>query len=201
MSNWIITPDKYLSSDEIRQLKRTIAEIAVLGKSKGNQAPVRDVLIISLALNTGLRVSEISNLKVVDVYLKRGQNSLIVRKGKGDKDRIVAFGPKLKSQIVEYLNYRKSDSEYLFPSERGDKLSRSGIQKIFKKIAKKAKLAKHYSIHCLRHTYATQIYKASGFNLRLVQQQLGHASITTTSVYSHVDSEQLEEAISSLEEE
>lgn len=80
MSNWIITPDKYLSSDEIRQLKRTIAEIAVLGKSKGNQAPVRDVLIISLALNTGLRVSEISNLKVVDVYLKRGQNSLIVRK-------------------------------------------------------------------------------------------------------------------------
>jgi len=201
MSNWIITPDKYLSSDEIKQLKRAIAEIAVLGKSKGNQAPVRDALIINLALNTGLRVSELSNLRVQDLHLKRGQNSLVVRKGKGDKDRIVAFGPKLKSQIVEYLKYRISDSEFLFPSERGEKLSRSGIQKTFKKIAKKAKLAKHYSIHCLRHTYATQIYKASGFNLRLVQQQLGHASITTTSVYSHVDSEQLEEAISSLEEE
>lgn len=201
MSNWIITPDKYLSTDEIRQLKRTIAEIAVLGKSKGNQAPVRDALIINLALNTGLRVSELSNLKVVDMYLKRGQNSLIVRKGKNNKDRIVAFGPKLKSQVTEYLKYRKYDSEYLFPSERGEKLSRSGIQKIFKKIAKKARLAKYYSIHCLRHTYATQIYKASGFNLRLVQQQLGHASITTTSVYSHVDNEQLEEAISMFEEE
>lgn len=201
MSNWIITPDKYLSSNEIKQLKRTIAETAVLGKSRGNQAPVRDALIISLALNTGLRVSELSNLKVVDVYLKRGQNSLIVKNGKGSKDRIVAFGPKLKTRIAEYLKYRKSDSEYLFPSERGEKLSRSGIQKIFKKIAKKARLAKHYSIHCLRHTYATQIYKASGYNLRLVQQQLGHASITTTSVYSHVDSEQLENAIKSYEKE
>lgn len=201
MTNWIITPEKYLSSDEIKQLKRTIAETAVIGKSKGNQAPVRDALIINLALNTGLRVSELSNLKVVEVYLKRGQNSLKVKNGKGSKDRIVAFGPKLKSQIVEYLKYRKTNSEYLFPSEREDKLTRSGIQKIFKKIAKKARLEKHYSIHCLRHTYATQIYKASGFNLRLVQQQLGHASITTTSVYSHVDNEQLEDAISSMEEE
>ena len=150
-----------------------------IAKSRGIQAPVRDALIIELALGTGLRVSEMSNLKVEDLYLKRGQGSIHVKNGKGGKNRVVDIGSNLKKQILEFLDYRNMNSPYLFPSERGEKMTRSGIQQIFKKWAKKAKIPSHYSIHSLRHTYATNLYKASGYNLRLVQKQLGHSSPLT----------------------
>ncbi|NQT63864.1 MAG: tyrosine-type recombinase/integrase [Candidatus Marinimicrobia bacterium] len=178
-----------------------IGDDYILAKAKGIQAPVRDALIIELALNTGLRVSELSNLKVEHLYLKKGQNSLIVRNGKGGKDRIVQFGPGLKNQILEYMDYRTRRSEYLFTSHRGDQLTSSGIQQVFKKYARKAKLPSHYSIHSLRHTYATNLYKASGYNLRMVQKQLGHASITTTMAYSDVIGQDLDDAIQALETE
>jgi len=201
MPQWIITPDKYLTPEEVKQLRKTCHEAALLAKAKGVQAPVRDALIIELALNTGLRVSELSNLRVEHLYLKKGQNSLIVRNGKGGKDRNVQFGPGLKSQILEYLDYRTRQSEYLFTSHRSDQITSSGIQQIFKKYAKKTKLPTHYSIHSLRHTYATNLYKASGYNLRMVQKQLGHASITTTMAYSDVIGQDLDDAILALEAE
>jgi len=201
MPQWIITPDKYLTPEEVKQLRKTCHEAALLAKAKGVQAPVRDALIIELALNTGLRVSELSNLRVEHLYLKKGQNSLFVRNGKGGKDRNVQFGHGLKSQILEYLDYRTRQSEYLFTSHRSDQITSSGIQQIFKKYAKKTKLPTHYSIHSLRHTYATNLYKASGYNLRMVQKQLGHASITTTMAYSDVIGQDLDDAILALEAE
>jgi len=201
MPQWIITPDKYLTPDEVKQLRKTYQEAALLAKAKGVQAPVRDALIIELALNTGLRVSELSKLKVEHLYLKKGQNSLIVKNGKGGKDRVVQFGPKLKNQILEYLGYRFKESEYLFISQRGYQITSSGIQQVFKKYAKMAMLPPHYSIHSLRHTYATYLYKASGYNLRMVQKQLGHSSITTTMAYSDVIGQDLDDAILALETE
>ena len=169
--NWILTPDKFLTLEETNQLRKTYSEAATIAKSRGIQAPVRDTLIIELALGSGLRVSEMANLKVVDLYLKRGQSSIHVKNGKGGKDRVVDIGSNLKKQIIEFLDYRTTDSQYIFPSERGEKMTRSGIQQVFKKWAKKAGLPTHYSIHSLRHTYATNLYKASGYNLRLVQRQ------------------------------
>ena len=201
MPQWIITPDKYLTPEEVKQLRKTCHDAALLAKAKGVQAPVRDSLIIELALGTGLRVSEISNLKVEDLHLKKGQNSLLVNKGKGGKSRVVVFGPRLKKQILEFLDYRVTDSAYLFPSQRGEQMTRSGIQQVFKKFTKKADLPSRYSIHALRHTYATNIYKSSGYNLRLVQQQLGHSSPTTTSVYSAVLNPDLDQAVNRLESE
>ena len=197
--NWIISPDKYLTLEETKRLRKTCQEAALIARSKGVQAPVRDNLIIELALGTGLRVSELADLKVDDLYLKKGQNSLYVRNGKGGKDRVVQFSAKLKEQILDYLDYRQSNSLILFPSERGAQMTRFGIGQVFKKWAKKAGLSGHYSIHCLRHTNATNLYKASGYNLRLVQQQLGHSSISTTSVYSAVMNEDLEMALEQLE--
>ena len=197
--NWIISPDKYLTLEETKRLRKTCQEAALIARSKGVQAPVRDNLIIELALGTGLRVSELADLKVDDLYLKKGQNSLYVRNGKGGKDRVVQFSAKLKEQILDYLDYRQSNSLILFPSERGAQMTRFGIGQVFKKWAKKAGLSGHYSIHCLRHTYATNLYKASGYNLRLVQQQLGHSDISTTSVYSSVLNQDLEKALERLE--
>ena len=149
-------------------------------------------------MGTGLRVSEMANLKVEDIHFRKGQNSLTVRDGKGSKDRVVAFNNRLKSLIQEYFDYRFSKSPYLFYSERGDKMTRFGISKVFKKMALEAGLSSHHSIHTLRHTYATNLYKASGYNLRLVQKQLGHSNITTTTVYSDVLSKDLEDAVENL---
>ena len=140
-----------------------------------------------------------ANLKIEDLYIKRGQASIYVKNGKGGKDRVVDIGSNLKKQILEFLDYRTMNSPYLFPSERGEKMSRSGIQQVFKKWAKKSGIPSHYSIHSLRHTYATNLYKASGYNLRLVQRQLGHSSPTVTQVYADVMDSDVEEALRNME--
>ena len=197
--NWIITPDKYLTKDDTKRLRKTCREAMTIAKSRGIQAPVRDALIIELALGSGLRVSEMAYLKAEDLYLKRGQGAIHVKNGKGGKDRVVDIGSNLKKQILEFLDYRTMNSPYLFPSERGEKMSRSGIQQVFKKWAKKAGLSSHYSIHSLRHTYATNLYKASRYNLRLVQKQLGHSSPSITQVYADVMNTDVEEALKNLE--
>ena len=197
--NWIITPDKYLTKDDTKHLRKTCYERAAIAKSKGIQAPVRAALIIELALGSGLRVSEMANLKIEDLYLKRGQSSIYVKNGKGGKDRVVDIGANLRKHIAEFLDYRAINSPYLFPSERGERMTRSGIQQVFKKWAKRARISAHYSIHSLRHTYATNLYKASGYNLRLVQRQLGHSSPTVTQVYADVMDTDVEEALKNLE--
>ena len=199
MSQWLITPDKFLRTQETRSLRSFTSSQALLARTKGTQNPVRNHLIIELALGTGLRVSELASLQVKDLHLGKGQNSLIVRNGKGGKDRVVSFNSTLKKLIAEYLDYRTSNSPFLFHSERADQMTRFGISRVFKKLAKQAGLPEHHSIHSLRHTYATNLYKASEYNLRLVQKQLGHSSITTTSVYSDVISKDLEDALEKLE--
>ncbi len=199
MSQWIITPEKYLKDEEVKVLRKTASDMAIIAKSKGNQNAVRNQLIIELALGTGLRVSEMTNLRVGDLHLGKGQNSLIVRNGKGGKDRIVAFNSKLKILIQDYLDYRLSDSLYLFHSERGEKMTRFGISTVFKTIANSAGIDSHHSIHSCRHTYATNLYKASGYNLRMVQKQLGHSNITTTSVYSDVINKDLDQALENMD--
>ena len=199
MSQWIVTPDKFLMEEEAKRLRRYCEDVAIIAKSKGNQMAVRNRLIIEMALGTGLRVSELANLKVEEIHIRKGQNSLTVNNGKGGKDRVVGLNNKLKVLVQEYLDYRNSTSSYIFPSERGDKMTRFGIGRVFKTMAARAGLDSKHSIHTLRHTYATNLYKASGYNLRMVQKQLGHASITTTTVYSDVLNQDLTDALESLE--
>ncbi len=197
---WIISPDKFLDPDEVRRLRKTLRDASTLARTRGTKAAVRDRLIIELALGSGLRVSELANLKVEELFLKKGQNSLHVRNGKGGKDRVNQFGVKLKQQILQYLEYRKSGSPYLFPSQRRECMTPSAIQQVFKRWASRAGLPKRYSIHCLRHTYATRLYKASGYNLRLVQKQLGHSSVSTTQVYADVMDSDVDQAVANLDE-
>ena len=199
MGTWTLDPGKFLAPDEVRLLRKILSDAATVARARGAQAAVRDQLIIELGLGTGLRVSEISNLKVDDLYLKKGQNTLHVRNGKGGKARTVQFSPGLKNLIQGYLDYRKSGSDYLFPSQRNPRMTPSAIQQVFKRWAVKAGLPKRYSIHCLRHTYATRLHKASGYNLRLVQKQLGHSSVSTTQVYADVLSEDVTKALANLD--
>ena len=196
-SKWILTFDKFMSEDEVKALRKTLEAAVIIAKSKAHQGPVRDNCIIELALGTGLRVSEISALKVEDIDLKRGGNSLVVRHGKGDKLRVVKFSSGLKIIIQDYLDYRDSDSPYLFPSVRQEFMTSTAVQKMFKKWAKKAGLPTRYSIHSCRHFYSVRLLAVSK-NLRLVQQQLGHSNPQTTTVYAFVLDEEITEAVEKL---
>lgn len=194
---WIITTEKYLDQTEIAALRKVIEKAKLYSQSRGRQRGVRDHAIIELALGTGLRVAEISDLKIEDLHLRR-EASLIVRSGKGGKMREVRFSSRLKDIIKDYLDYRDSNSDYLFYTGHSDKMSVSALQQVFKKYAREAGLSEKYSIHCCRHSYAVNLFAASGYNLKLVQHQLGHASITTSSVYLSVQNEQLNDAVEKL---
>ncbi|MBT3679336.1 MAG: phage integrase family protein [Candidatus Marinimicrobia bacterium] len=194
---WIMSFEKLMSEDEVKALRKTLEAASIIAKSKAHQGPVRDECCLLLALGTGLRVSEIAALKIEDIDLKRGGNSLIVRHGKGDKLRVVKFSSSLKTLIQDYLDYRTSDSEYLFPSQRQDHMFPTAIQKVFKKWARRSGLPPRFSIHSARHFYASELLRVSK-NLRLVQQQLGHSSPQTTTVYAQVLDEEITEAVEKL---
>ncbi len=196
-AQWNVTFDKFMSEDEVKALRKTLEAAVIIAKSKAHQGPVRDQCIIELALGSGLRVSELAALKVEDIDLKRGGNTLIVRHGKGDRLRQVKFSSTLKSLILDYLDYRTSDSPYLFVSERQDHMFPTAIQKVFKKWAKHSGLPTRYSIHSCRHFYASALLRVSK-NLRLVQQQLGHSSPQTTTVYAFALDEEITEAVEKL---
>ena len=196
-AKWNVTFDKFMSEDEVKALHKTLEAAVIIAKSKAYQGPVRDQCLLLLAIGTGLRVSEIAALKIEDIDLKRGGNTLIVRHGKGNRLREVKFSSTLKTLIQDYLDYRDSDSPYLFVSERQDHMFPTAIQKVFKKWAKKAGLPARYSIHSCRHYYASALLRVSK-NLRLVQQQLGHSNPSTTTAYAFALDEEITEAVEKL---
>ena len=196
--NWILTPDKFLTENEVQKLRKICIDASDLARSKKQFKPIRDWMIIDLALQAGLRVGEISNLEVTDLYIEKGHSHIHIRQGKGNKSRLITIGESLRNHLRRYLKEKKSKSQNLFTSERSDQMTTSALQKAVKKVMKLAGLPPHYSVHSLRHTYATLLYRSSGNNLRLVQQQLGHSSVQTTTVYANVMSEDVERAVNGI---
>lgn len=203
--NWVLEPSKFLSKEEAKKLLEEARDRAEVAFAKRQKTPVRDYLIIDLALSTGLRVMEIAQLNCGDVFIRDGISSLLVRNGKCSKRRLVRFGESLKDHLNEYMLWKQNVGEPTGPSDplflssnTGCHLTTRAMQKAFKRTAVKAGLSAHYSIHCLRHTYACQLYKASGYNLRLVQKQLGHSSIHTTEVYADVMEPDVQDALKEL---
>ena len=154
-------------------------------------------LIKSVDLNHGIRVSELVNLKLSNIFFK--ENILKVN-GKGDKERFVPLGEIASNEIKTYINLRdnlKIDSKFtdiLFLNRYGRALTRSMIFKIIKDASKSIKLEKKISPHTLRHSFATHLLK-NGADLRTIQLILGHESITTTEIYTHLDTFHLEEVL------
>ncbi len=159
---------KYLSIQEVQKFRRTI-------KGKG-----RDELLFEIALQTGLRLSELSSL---NVGMVRNRKSFVVV-GKGRKSRTVFLNQSLQSLIRQNVNGGPSD-EPLFISRRGTRLSGSQIQNLFKAYLQRAGIKKGYSVHAMRHTFGTMIYRKSR-DLRLTQELLGHSNPSTTCRYAHV---------------
>ncbi len=202
---WIIHQDKVFLRDEIKILRKFCNVIRKEGLREFKLCPVRNWFVDELGLFTGLRVEEMTDLKVKDIHINNSHPSVVVRNGKGSKKRIVKINDKFKKTCHKFLKIREefglsNDKEqFLLTSQNGKKLTTRALQKQFKNCLKKAKLPSHYSIHCLRHTYGTYLLKASG-NLKLVKEQLGHSSIITTEVYIALMEEDTKRSLNKLYE-
>ncbi len=178
-----ILPD-VISIEEIERLINIIKDEDFKGK--------RDKAIIELLYSSGLRVSEVTNLKVNDIDLKNGYLKCF---GKGSKERIVPFGNLAKNYIQNYLNEReklKLNSDFLFLTKKGEKILRQQINNILNYYTKKAKIKRKIHPHMLRHSFATHLLER-GADLRSVQELLGHVDISTTQIYTHLTKEHLRE--------
>jgi integrase/recombinase XerD len=158
----------------------------------------RNKAILETLYGSGLRVSELVNLRLSNTYLDTG---FLKVSGKGDKERLVPLGNIASKHINIYINnvrchltIKPGNEDILFLNRRGSKLSRIMIFTIIKTLAVKAGLKKSISPHTFRHSFATHLIEG-GADLRAVQEMLGHESITTTEIYTHMDREYLRSAV------
>lgn len=178
-----------LSTVEIDMLEETID----LSKWEGQ----RNKAIIEVLFSCGLRVSELVNLKLSDLYL---DSKFIRILGKGNKERLVPISPK----AIKELNYwfidrremkiKPGEEDYVFLNRRGSHLTRTMILIMIKRLAKEAGIKKNISPHTLRHSFATSLLEG-GADLRAIQAMLGHEDIATTEIYTHIDTTTLRQEI------
>ncbi len=179
-----------LTVDEINQMLAVIDKNTPLG--------MRNFAIIELMYSCGLRVSELVNLKIKSIYF----DSDFVRVfGKGNKERLVPLGSYAKKSVQEYMldcrslkSIKEGEEDIVFLNNRGARLTRIMIYTIISNAAKLAGIKRKISPHSLRHSFATHLLEG-GADLRAVQEMLGHSSITTTEIYTHLDSSYLKSVI------
>lgn len=152
----------------------------------------RDKAIVEVLFSTGLRVSELANLKKEQVNLKKEEFTV---RGKGDKPRVVFLSNQAKFWIKQYLEARQDVSPFLFVShdrahESDSALTPRSVERLVKKYSKIAGITKKVTPHTMRHSYATDLLM-NGADIRSVQAMLGHSSITTTQIYTHITNQQL----------
>lgn len=173
----------------------TQAEIeAMIRAASGKKVQqVRDQAILEILYASGLRVSELADLKTTSINYDVG---FVRAVGKGSKERIIPLGKKAREALQKYLLrarlqlLKNQTNDVLFLSRLGKKISRQSLWAVIKFYARKAKIKKTIKPHTLRHTFATHLLE-HGADLRSVQEMLGHADIATTQIYTHVDKERL----------
>ena len=170
-----------LSVDEVESLIAAVDLNSAFGK--------RDRALLETLYGLGLRVSEATSLKISNIWFEQGFVSVI---GKGDKQRLVPLGDMARDAIRDYLEVRgpsadRESSDILFLNRFGRALTRVAVFKMIKSYAMKAGISKEISPHTLRHSFATHLIE-NGADLRSVQEMLGHESILTTEIYTHIDS-------------
>ena len=181
---------EFLTIDEIDLM------VSQINRSKSDGE--RNIAILEVLYGCGLRVTELIELKISEIYWKEGFIRII---GKGNKERLVPLGKIASKHLKIYFNeirvHQKIDSQFVdhvFINKNGRKLSRVMIFKIIKRLTEKAGIQKNVSPHTLRHSFATHLVEG-GADLRAVQEMLGHQSITTTEIYTHLDKNYLKQNI------
>lgn len=163
--------------------------LEILNESSKDKDGLRDRLIIEMLYATGVRVSELVNIKINDIDFN---NRRIIVRGKGNKDRIVYYGEYAEDVLKEYLKTHKNKENYLFINSRGDKISDRGVRYIIDNIMQRLSIKTHVTPHVLRHTFATDMLN-NGCDIKIVQELLGHSSLKATEIYTHVTNERLKE--------
>ena len=169
----------YLSYEELAKILDNIDISTKVG--------LRNRLLVEMFYATGCRVSEMINIKVRDI--NKSNNSIRIM-GKGKKMRIVYFGEYARDYLDRYLPLIATD--YLFTQESGDKLSIHDVEYIISDLVKNLALKTHVTPHTLRHTFATHLLN-NGADIKTVQELLGHSSLNTTGIYTHVSNERIKE--------
>ena len=189
---------KYLSLEQSQKLLQ-VASTVSLSEHNNHDNSTRNFAIITLFLNCGMRLSELVGLNMKDIDFSENKLNVI---GKGNKERTIYLNKACVNAIKAYLAIRphdgvKGDSrEALFLSEQKKRISNRTVQYIVKEEFKKAGIDHtKYSVHKLRHTAATLMYKYGQVDIRALQELLGHESISTTEIYTHVDNEQIRSAV------
>lgn len=171
---------QHLHSDEINKL---------LNLPLNNILDMRNALIINLLYSSGLRLSELTNLKKEDFS---SEQNIIRVKGKGNKERLVIYSNSSKKILDMYLKSRTDSSNYLLINKNGGKLTNRGVELILKTISKKHLGHDKLHPHMLRHTFATKLLN-SGMDIRTLQELLGHESLAATQIYTHIAKNELKE--------
>ena len=171
-----------------------VVEVENILNIPDNETPLgqRDSVILELIYSTGVRVSELVNIKIKDI--DRSDKKILIT-GKGNKERIVLYGNVLKEKLNLYINdgrckLKKSDTDYLLLNNKGNKLTSRGVELIINNVLKKGGITYIISPHTLRHTFATHMLN-NGADLKTVQELLGHESLSTTQIYTHVSNERI----------
>lgn len=182
----------YLTLDEAELLLNTVLE------NKNDEYRKRDYAIILLFLNCGLRLSELSGIDIDKIR----DNDILTVIGKGNKERTIFLNESCIEAIRDYIGVRPTiinrDNKALFISKRKQRMSNRAIQHMIERYLKKAGLDTNvYSTHKLRHTAATLMYKYGNVDIRALQEILGHESVSTTQIYTHIDDDRLRNAVKS----
>ena len=185
---------KYLTLDDSKKLLEAVNDMDDRNKE-------RDYAIITLFLNCGMRLSELVGINIKDINFNDQKLNVI---GKGNKERTIYLNSACMNAVNKYLAVRPHDNvkydskDALFLSERQERISNRTVQYIVKQELKRAGLdTNKYSVHKLRHTAATLMYKYGNVDIRALQELLGHESISTTEIYTHVDNSQIRNAVES----
>ena len=170
-------PNFINNNDYEKIIKKSLERTDFIGR--------RNTLLLELLYSSGIRISEALNIKIKDINM--GDKSIRIL-GKGSKMRIVYFGEYAKEYLEEYLKVRNSSLEYLFLNKNNTLLTRRGAEYIISNLVKTSLLKKKVTPHTFRHSYATEMLN-NGADIRSVQELLGHSSLSTTGIYTHVTSE------------
>ena len=202
---WLLDTNKFLTEGELRRLIRITENEKDKALNEDRKIPVKDWFLVCVAVETGLRVQEIADLSCGDFQIEAGRSTVLVRNGKGGKKRLVHIRDEFRDKVLDFFKWKRNQHEStehdapLFCVNRR-RMTKRALQKSYKHSLALAGISqtKGVGIHSLRHTYASFLLKASKFNLRLVQRQLGHESVKTTEIYAHVFDVDMEKALGRL---
>ena len=195
----IESPKKQKSLPKFLSLEESLLLIDAVKNDTESPSKIRDYAIITLFLNCGMRVSELTGINIGDI--DRQLRSMTVT-GKGNKQRIIYLNSACRDALAEYLDERlgekhaKANTNALFLSNREQRISVKTVQWMVYKYLDLAGLeSKHYSVHKLRHTAATLMYQSGNVDVRVLKDILGHEQLNTTQIYTHVSNRSMEEAM------